>query len=471
MVFNSIDFLFFFAIVYSVYWILSHRIQNLFLLAASLFFYGFWDWRFLSLLLLSSIVDYFAGIGIEKNSDQKKLYLTLSVATNLGILGFFKYYNFFLESALQFLGFLELKPEIHTLEIILPLGISFYTFQTMSYTIDVYRGQLKPIENFLDFALYVSFFPQLVAGPIERATRLLPQIQSQRSWNLRQVQEGGFLVLLGYFKKVYVADNLGEIVNSVYTQEDPSGSTIFGGMIAFVFQIYCDFSGYSDIARGIAKWMGFELMQNFRNPLLAVNILDLWKRWHISLMSWFRDYVYIPLGGNRVSEMRQHLNNLLIFFISGLWHGANWTFVIWGIYNGILTSLYRWTSPVFQLRKSQTTINPFWGSVGHSASILSTFFLFSYSGIWFRAKDINQAWEFTRKLFTDFYDLEGDMLYKIFRLTFLLIIIEISQYRKEDEFSVFRWKLPFRVALYMAMFYSVLILGNFNKNEFIYFVF
>lgn len=472
MIFNSIDFLFFFLAVYGLYWTLGHKYQNRFLLLSSLFFYGFWDWRFLGLLILSTVVDYTAGWEIDKNRDnlaRKKLFLTASILTNLGMLGFFKYYNFFVDSALIFLGELGLKPDIHTLQLILPLGISFYTFQTMSYTIDVYRDQLKPIRNFWDFGLYVSFFPQLVAGPIERATRLLPQIQMPRVWNSRQVQEGAFLILLGYFKKVFVADNIATLVNSIYSQDDPTGGTVFVGLVAFFFQIYCDFSGYSDIARGLSKWMGFELMRNFNNPVLSVNVIDLWKRWHISLMSWFRDYVYIPLGGNRVSQTRQHINNVFIFFVSGLWHGASWTFVIWGVYNGLLTSIYRIIQP--WIPKLPGDDIPWINNSKNVGKMLTTFLFFIYSGVWFRSTSFDQAWTYTINLFTKFGSWEGGLFEKIIRLTLLLMIIEISQYRKNDEFSVFRWKVPYRVALYVSLFYAITILGNFNKNEFIYFVF
>lgn len=472
MIFNSIDFLLFFIIVYAIYWKLNHKIQNRFLLVASFVFYGFWDWRFLSLLVISTVVDYIAGLGIERNSEnlkKRKLFLSLSIFTNLGMLGFFKYYNFFLESALVFFNALGLRPDVHTLQLILPLGISFYTFQTMSYTIDVFRKELKPVRNFFDFALYVSFFPQLVAGPIERATRLLPQIQSVRVWNTKQVQEGTFLVLLGYFKKVFVADNIGDIVNSIYAMDDPSGGKVFISLIAFLFQIYCDFSGYSDIARGISKWMGIELMRNFNVPFFAVNIIDLWKRWHISLMSWLRDYLYIPLGGNRVSQTRQHFNNIFIFFVSGLWHGASWTFVVWGVYNGILTSLYRIISP--WIPRLPGDDNRFIYGIKFTVKALTTFLFFTYSGIWFRSTSFHQGWTYTVNLFTKFESWEGDLFNKIFRLSFLLIIIEISQFRKNDEFSIFQWKLPFRILLYIAMFYSITLMGNFNKNEFIYFVF
>ncbi|MCZ8238574.1 MAG: MBOAT family protein [Leptospiraceae bacterium] len=472
MIFNSIDFLFFIPVVILIYWYSNHRIQNLFLLLSSLFFYGFWDFRFLGLLILSSIIDYMAGIQIENsynNTRRRKLFLAFSLISNLGILGFFKYFNFFIDNASTFLQFFGLHPSIQTLQIILPLGISFYTFQTLSYTIDVYRGELKPVRNFIDFALYVSFFPQLVAGPIERATRLLPQIQSVRKWNFTQVQEGSFLILLGYFKKVFVADNIGDIVNSIYAMEDPSGSKIFIALIAFFFQIYCDFSGYSDIARGLSKWMGFELMRNFNLPIFSVNVIDLWKRWHISLMSWFRDYVYIPLGGNKVSLRRQHVNNIFIFFVSGLWHGASWTFIIWGVYNGLLTSIYRILQPILPKLGGDDNALIYWSKYSIKAGF--TFLLFVYSGIWFRGTSLEQGLHFTNNLFMEFGTWDNALFMKVIRLVALLLIIEFSQFRKNDEFSIFRWKLGFRVLLYLSMFYSILIMGNFNKNEFIYFVF
>jgi alginate O-acetyltransferase complex protein AlgI len=472
MIFNSIDFLFFIPVVVLVYWISNHKIQNLFLLFASLFFYGFWDWRFLSLLILSSVIDYISALGIQKyenNSSYKRMFLTFSLVSNLGILGFFKYFNFFIDNASRILGVFGLHSSVSTLEIILPLGISFYTFQTLSYTIDVYRGELKPVKNFTDFALYVSFFPQLVAGPIERATRLLPQIQSPRTWNFIQVQEGTFLILLGYFKKVFVADNIGEIVNQIYAMPDPSGSKIFIALIAFFFQIYCDFSGYSDIARGLSKWMGFELMRNFNLPVFSVNVIDLWKRWHISLMSWFRDYVYIPLGGNKVSLRKQHINNVFIFFISGLWHGASWTFIIWGVYNGLLTSFYRIVQPYLPKFGGDNIKWIYWSK--YSLKALFTFLLFIYSGIWFRGTSLEQGIHFTTNLFTEWGNWDQSLFMKVVRLLALLLLVEWSQFIKNDEFSIFKWKLGYRVVLYLFMFYAILIMGNFNKNEFIYFVF
>ncbi|WCL50874.1 MBOAT family O-acyltransferase [Leptospira sp. GIMC2001] len=472
MIFNSIDFILFFPVVLILYWISGHKLQNRLLLVASLFFYGFWDWRFLGLLVLSSLVDFVAGLGIEKFADnpkKKKAFLIFSLISNLSVLGFFKYFNFFIENAVQFLSALGLNPDIHTLQIILPLGISFYTFQTLSYTIDVYRGELKPVRDIFDFALYVSFFPQLVAGPIERATRLLPQIQLPRQWNPVQFREGAFLILLGYFKKVFVADNIGDLVNSVFGMDDPSGGKITIALLAFFFQIYCDFSGYSDIARGLSKWLGFELMRNFNLPIFAVNIIDLYKRWHISLMSWLRDYIYLPLGGNRVSATRQHINNLFIFFISGLWHGASWNFIIWGLYNGILTSMYRILSPYFPKFGYDHIPAIYWTKYAFKATL--TFCAFAFSGIWFRSESFEQSKLIFHNLFFEFGAWDNSLFQKLIRLTALLILVEISQFKSNDEFSIFKWKLPFRVGLYVALFYSILILGNFNKNEFIYFVF
>ncbi|NBU99743.1 MAG: MBOAT family protein, partial [Spirochaetia bacterium] len=308
------------------------REQNFLLLIASYFFYGYWDYRYLSLLFISTIVDYIASIGIENNpndTNKKKIYLGLSILSNLSILGFFKYYNFFTLSAKAALDSVGLSINPILLNFALPLGISFYTFQTMSYTIDVYKGQLKPAKNFFDFALYVSFFPQLVAGPIERATNLLPQILKERTITFTEVERGTFLILLGFFKKVYVADNIAILIDPIFMDKTASGAMVAFAIIGHFFQLYGDFAGYSDIARGLSKLMGFELMRNFDHPILSRSVGDFWRRWHISFMSWLRDYVYFNLGDKNSSEMRKNINNLIVFFLSGLWHGANWTFVLW----------------------------------------------------------------------------------------------------------------------------------------------
>jgi len=341
MLFNSITYFYFIIIVFIVYWWLlrkNFRLQNVFLFIASYCFYGWWDVRFLALIFISSIVDFVIGKSIFKQTKKrkKKYLLWISLLINLGMLGFFKYFNFFIYSFIDLLTKIGINSNLQILQIILPVGISFYTFQSLSYSIDIYRGKLKPTNDFISFMTFVSFFPQLVAGPIERASDLLPQFQKERSFNTDRMVSGFRLILYGLFKKMVIADRLAYFVNHVYiSSENQSGTVLLIATFMFGFQIYCDFSGYSDIAIGSARILGFDLMQNFRTPYLAKSFRDFWHRWHISLSSWFRDYVYIPLGGNRVSEGRWVLNILLTFTLSGLWHGAALTFIIWGFLHGI----------------------------------------------------------------------------------------------------------------------------------------
>lgn len=478
MVFNSFDFLLFFPVVYFLYLVTPHKVQNKILLVASYFFYGYWDYRFLSLIALSTVIDYASSLGIAghpQSSPKRRAFLLLSLFSNLGILGFFKYYNFFMENARLALETVGIQVNPGFLEIALPLGISFYTFQTMSYTIDVYRGQLKPTRNFLDFSLYVSFFPQLVAGPIERASRLLPQVTEKRVITWQKLQQGSFLLLMGFFKKVYVADNLALIINPIFEKNatgvwpDPSGGEVALAIIAFFFQIYCDFSGYSNIARGLAKFMGFELMQNFNIPHMGVNIIDVWKRWHISLTTWLRDYIYYPLGGSRVSPARQHFNNLVVFFASGLWHGANWTYITWGVYNGILTSIYRVIQPHIPHLPGDN--HRFLRAVKTTMSVLFTYTLFAYSGLFFRSKTMSQAFDYTGRIFSRPGDVDSRVIDAIIRSLFVLLLVEWHQNFHANEFSIFRLPVWARTIIYLIMLYSILILGNFNQNEFIYFVF
>lgn len=345
MLFNSFSFLFFFLTVFVLYWFVFRKklvAQNLLLLIASYVFYGLWDWRFLSLIAISSCVDFIAGKRIHEAESKKarKAWLWLSLGVNLGILGFFKYCDFFIASAIDLMTALGMQPDITTLGIILPVGISFYTFQTLSYTIDIYRGKIEPSRNILGFFTFVAFFPQLVAGPIERAARLLPQIESRRTFSYPQAVDGCRLILWGLFKKVAIADQLGLFVNEVYAApEEFGGLSVLVALVAFTFQVYCDFSGYSDIAIGTARLLGIDLMTNFRFPLFARNQQDFWRRWHISLSTWFRDYVYIPLGGSKFGLSRQFLAIVVTFFISGIWHGADYTFVIWGTLTGLFFAL------------------------------------------------------------------------------------------------------------------------------------
>jgi alginate O-acetyltransferase complex protein AlgI len=344
MPFNSFAFAVFLPTVLLLYWALPKRGQNLLLLGASYFFYGYWDWRFLSLLAISTVVDYTAALRIEREHGgldstsrrRKKVWLLASLCTNLGLLGFFKYFNFFADSFAELLASLGLTVNPMYLSVVLPVGISFYTFQTMSYTIDVYRGRMPATRRFFDFALYVSFFPQLVAGPIERAAVLLPQILNHRCFSRVQFLDGTHLIFWGLFKKVFVADNLAPVADRIFAAGSCSAAETLLAAYAFAFQIYCDFSGYSDIARGCAKCMGFELMLNFDHPYVAENPREFWQRWHISLSTWLRDYLYIPLGGNRGGNLLMYRNLALTMLLGGLWHGAAWTFVIWGAYQGVL---------------------------------------------------------------------------------------------------------------------------------------
>jgi len=389
MLFNSFAFWLFYFFVFVFYWKVQHKHQNTLLLIASYFFYGMWDWHFLFLIFASTSIDFFLGERIyqSRKKKKKKLFLISSIITNLSILGFFKYYNFFsleLNNLFISLGISSMLP---TLDIILPVGISFYTFQTMSYSIDIYRNEIKPIRSFKDYALYVSFFPQLVAGPIERSSRLIPQVIHKREWKENYILEGLYLIFYGLFLKIVIADNMAPIVNHIFFQDlsTLSGFEILLGVYAFAFQIYGDFAGYSAIARGIAKWLGFDLMVNFKMPYFANSPSDFWQRWHISLSSWFRDYVYIPLGGNRKGETRSHLNLIITMFLSGLWHGAAWTYILWGLLHGAVLSLHKiYISLNFPVLRKDSKLM-------HFFSVVLMFQIVSLGWLFFRADSFTQA--------------------------------------------------------------------------------
>ena len=346
MVFNSLIFLVFFSVVLLVYGRLSHRGQNLFLLAASYLFYGWWDWRFLSLLILSSLADYWLGLRLEAESREgpRKLLVLLSILMNMGVLGFFKYYDFFATGLTVLFSRVGWHADLPTLHVLLPLGISFYTFLSMSYTIDVYRGHVRASRNPVDLLLYVAFFPHLVAGPIVRAGWLLPQCEQPRVVRRDEVLNGIWLCLLGYVKKMVIADRLAQIVDWGFSGAHPPFPNMNVWLIvyAFAFQIYGDFSGYSDIARGLSKLLGFELVQNFSAPYLVTNPSEFWRHWHISLSVWLRDYVYIPLGGNRFGSLRTYRNLFVTMILGGLWHGAGLAFLLWGLFHGMLLAAHRW---------------------------------------------------------------------------------------------------------------------------------
>lgn len=396
MLFNSITFIIFLPIVFILYWFIINKQlnrQNLLILVASYVFYGWWDWRFLGLIFISSVVDFVLGIKIEASTNNKvrKLLLILSLSFNLGLLGFFKYFNFFVDSFIDLFNLFGISLQHRTLSILLPVGISFYTFQTLSYTIDIYRKKLSPTKDAIAFFAFVAFFPQLVAGPIERASALLPQFFKKRTFSYSFAISGLRQILWGFFKKIVIADNLAEYVEAVYSSpNDFYGLPIIFATILFTFQVYCDFSGYSDIAIGIAKLFGFKLMTNFSTPLFSKSMKELWSRWHISLSTWFRDYLYYPLGGNKVSKPKWAFNIFITFFISGLWHGPSVAFVVWGSLNGIYLIIEDLTQKtrlnLYKLAK--LTQYP---KLLKAIQIFFTFILFAFSLIVFRAESGSDA--------------------------------------------------------------------------------
>ena len=391
MLFNSIDFAIFLPLVFGAFWLLPNRSgwQNSTLLLASLVFYGWWDYRFLSLILFSTIVDFTIGQQIHRTNAQgkRKMLLGISLFTNLGLLGFFKYFNFFQNSFIQAFTFFGHDLEGFSLTIILPVGISFYTFQTLSYTIDVYRKEMTPVRKFIDFATFVTFFPQLVAGPIERAKKIIPQLQASRIFDYQQAKSGLHLIIFGLFRKIVIADNLGIYVDRIW--QYPNAITPYMVVLASIFfsvQIYMDFSGYSRIARGVAQLFGIKLMVNFNYPYKSTSFSEFWSRWHISLSTWFRDYLYIPLGGNRRGPKRTLINLCLVFTISGLWHGADWSFVLWGFMHFLLLTSERF----IKLPKTKMM---------HFLKWVNVLFMVNLTWILFRADTIANAWVFIRQLF------------------------------------------------------------------------
>ncbi|MCG8702161.1 MAG: MBOAT family protein, partial [Bacteroidales bacterium] len=433
-------------------------------------------WRFLSLIVISSAVDYFIGLHLAKSQQQplRKKLLVLSILVNIGFLGFFKYYNFFIDSFISsFTLFgLQLKPPL--LEIILPVGISFYTFQTLSYTIDVYKGKLKPTRDILAFFSFVSFFPQLVAGPIERAKNLLPQFYSTRSFNYTMASDGMRQILWGFFKKIVVADNCAIYVNEIFgNNELYTGSTLFIGAILFAFQIYGDFSGYSDIAIGTAGLFGIELKKNFAFPYFSRNIGEFWRRWHISLTTWFRDYVYIPLGGSRGTKLLTIGNVFIIFLVSGLWHGANWTFICWGFVNAC------YFLPLLLLKRNRTYTNnvaqgKLFPSIKESVQILGTFVFTSLAWIFFRADNLAEAFSILGKVFSNEIFTKPEILpAKVLVIIGVLLAVEWFQ-RTKDHALQFKNSIKsrnLRWGIYLLVVIFILVFGEFNKNEFIYFAF
>lgn len=405
MLFNSIDFAIFLPLVFMLYWFVTNRnlkLQNVLIVVASYIFYGWWDWRFLSLILFSTLVDFFVGqrLGNEQNKSKRKILLGLSILVNLGFLGFFKYYNFFLENFISTFSIFGTEIKANSLNIILPVGISFYTFQTLSYTIDVYKEKLKPTNDIIAFSAFVSFFPQLVAGPIERASNLLPQFYNKRVFNYTEAVDGLKQILWGLFKKVVIADHCAKYANLIFNNSSEySGSTLFLGALFFSFQIYGDFSGYSDIAIGTSRLFGFNLKQNFAFPFFSRDIAEFWRRWHISLSTWFRDYLYIPLGGSRGSQWNTIRNVFIIFLVSGFWHGANWTFIVWGALHAI------YFLPIFIVGKNRKNLDviaqgKYLPTIKAFLSMLLTFALTVFAWIFFRAENMNHAISYISQIFS-----------------------------------------------------------------------
>lgn len=482
MFFNSIDFAIFLPIVFILYWFVTKgnlRLQNILLLVSSYFFYACWDWRFMFLLIFSTLLDYYTGIKIHDATNQRKkmFWLWLSICVNLGFLGVFKYYNFFATSFADGLSLLGLEANFGTLQVILPVGISFYTFHGLSYVIDLYKSRIKPERNFIDYSLFVSFFPLLVAGPIERATHLLPQILKKREFDYSRAVDGLRQILWGLFKKIVIADNCATYVNQIFgSYETQSGSTLLLGAILFAFQIYGDFSGYSDIALGTARLFGIELLRNFAFPYFSRDIAEFWRRWHISLTTWFRDYLYIPLGGSRGGKWQAIRNTFIIFLVSGFWHGANWTFLAWGAFHAFLFL------PLLLLQKNRKNTNSvsegrLFPNLKELIQMTSTFLLVVIGWIFFRSETINDAFAyilgivnsslFSKPLMRAFIS----RFLPIFIMIMILIIVEWLQRNKQHGLQLSP-KIPIAIR-YLIYILIILLIHRYqgDSSTFIYFQF
>jgi alginate O-acetyltransferase complex protein AlgI len=447
MLFNSLHFILFFVIIFILYWCIPNKkynLQNLLLLIASFYFYSCWDWRFLFLLIFSTLLDYFTGIKISNalNHKHRKFWFLLSIFINLGFLGVFKYYNFFLDSFIQLLSSIHLNIGIPKLSIILPIGISFYTFHGLSYIIDIYNRRLQPERNMINYSLFVCFFPLLVAGPIERATHLLPQIKNQRTFSYSKSVDGLRQILWGFFKKIVIADGCATYADIIFAHYSSyNGVILFLGAVLFAIQIYGDFSGYSDIALGSARILGFELLNNFRYPYFSRDIAEFWRRWHISLSTWFRDYVYIPLGGSRGSTLIRIRNTFFIFLLSGLWHGANWTFVVWGCLHALFFI------PLLLLNTNRSNIEivahgRFSPSIKELFQIFVTFVMVTLSWVFFRIDSFNKGLDYLYHIFSEIF---------IFR-------------NYIDAFNFFYWEIGALIPLLLLFFFCIEWLGRSEEH-------
>ena len=473
MLFNSLEFFLFLPVVFVLYWFglnKSLKWQNALVLAASYFFYGWWSWAFMALLMASTLLDYLYGFGVAAVDRKKaKLFLWLSVVNNLGILGVFKYYNFFALEVQQGLDLLGLQTNPYLLKVALPIGISFYTFHGMSYVFDIYRGQQKPVRNFIDYAVFVSFFPLLVAGPIERANHLLPQVQKARTFRYQQALEGCRLILWGLFKKVVIADSIAQVIDPIFAHyTDHSGLTLLLAAIGFSIQIYGDFSGYSDIALGTAKLFGFELLSNFRFPYFSRDVAEFWRRWHISLSSWFKDYLYIPLGGSRAGKFKAVRNTFIIFLVSGFWHGASWNFIVWGFIHAcgflpllLLNRNRKHLSEVVAQEQLLPSLKAFF-------QMLGTFTFVTFAWVFFRADTLTDATLYLQHIFAQGPQngLQGKSI-----LLWGALLLGLDWYLRHNERTL---RVPtnriLRTAIYFAFALTVLLkLGS--HQSFIYFQF
>ena len=482
MFFNSIDFAIFLPIVFFIYWFIGSKnlkLQNCLIVVASYLFYGWWDWRFLILIFFSTVIDYSVGDSLSKQNNpvKRKILLWISVVVNLGFLGVFKYYNFFIENFTDLFSLFGTEIKTKSLEFILPVGISFYTFQTLSYTIDVYNRKLKASQDFIAFMAFVSFFPQLVAGPIERAKNLLPQFYSNRSFKYSSGVDGMRQILWGLFKKIVIADNCAEYANLFFNNSEIySGSALLLGAIFFTFQIYGDFSGYSDIAIGSSRLFGFNLKQNFAFPYFSRDIAEFWRKWHISLSTWFRDYLYIPLGGSRGGKWSKVRNTFLIFIVSGFWHGANWTFIAWGILNAfyilplLLTNNNRNNLETIAKGKIIPTLKEFF-------LILFTFGLTIFAWIFFRAESISHAFSYISRIFSssivNIPEFPEEL--KALKLIFIIVIFLLIEWMgRENHFAIekfgLKWSKTVRWGFYFLIISSLFLFTG-KEQQFIYFQF
>jgi alginate O-acetyltransferase complex protein AlgI len=482
MLFNSIEFAIFIPIIFILYWFVTNRklsIQNLLIVIASYVFYGWWDWRFLSLIIFSTIIDYTIGIQLkrEKNQLKRKILLWTSILVNLGFLGVFKYYNFFLDSLYDVIPGLQVVMGFNTLDIILPVGISFYTFQTLSYTIDVYKRKLEPTNDFIAFSAFVSFFPQLVAGPIERATNLLPQFYKKRTFDYTKAVDGMRQILWGLFMKIVIADNCAEFANQIFNNSaNLNGSTLLLGAFFFTFQIYGDFAGYSNIAIGTSRLFGFDLMQNFAYPYFSRDIAEFWRRWHISLSTWFRDYLYIPLGGSRGGTWMKVRNTFIIFIVSGFWHGANWTFIIWGALNAI------YFLPLLLTNNNRNNLETvaqgkLLPSLKELSYMLLTFGMTVFAWIFFRAENIGHAISYISEILSSsLFEIPkfSGMKNALTTIILIVIFVLVEWVGREGQFGIahlgLKWRRPFRYAMYYAIIIAIFWFGG-KEQQFIYFQF